>query len=337
MSGDNICIWELEKDLDEIAPLLQQQNSKIEEVLIDAPISKEDKQYIYKWVSVPDDGFEKQVQVINNKEVEFISTVAELEVPSIARKKMIGVNGQPISKSLRVNKQHSNVLFVNRDGKVYCIVRGSKSLEGRIRSNLMDSRKKKESKWGNITTKDVNGYTFNKSFYYWMLHHKGTPELTHGIKKMKLLEVKGFKCDSERRTSTYAGQGSNIDNEIPLKSLICIDQKLISLYISILYEKCTYSFYLDCDGRITVFWDECGEHATQNPHPIDEDEILLNIYFDIIPFLIQEFNVALKNGWDKVEIDFRQESAIDVIRKLMLENEISISHLKKDSNQENIG
>lgn len=182
--------------------------------------------------------------------------------------------------------------------------------------------------WICTEPQDICAYSFDKSFYYWLLKNSGQVLQING-KEMRLLEVKGFRSNSERNAHSYSGEGSNIGDEIPLKSIISMDEKLISLYIRILYNHVTYSFYLDHDGRISIFIPECGEHATENPRVIETEMLLLTIYFDIIPFLVQKNNISMESGWKQEEKVFKKGSAVEAILELMQQNDVSLSDLRQ--------
>ena len=55
MRGDNICIWKLEKSINEITPLLSQIYSKEIKILSSYDIPENDKKLIYRWNSIGGD------------------------------------------------------------------------------------------------------------------------------------------------------------------------------------------------------------------------------------------------------------------------------------------
>lgn len=327
--GTNVCIWKIEKNLDEILPLLREKHFRTIPELEPFFISDEEKKYLYKWISVSyDSNFTKSNMVISNSNIEYIETIAYLERPSMATNKFILTDtGQPLPKHMRVYPCTSKVIFVNRDNYSYCIVCGSKSIEGSIRSNLMQSRKK-DSKWGSIIFSNLPEFKFDKSFYYWLLSNK-SKKLEIDEKSILFEDVIGFKSNTERDAHLFEGEGSNIDDEIPLKSIVCMDENLISLYIRLLYDKNIYSFCLDYDGRLSVAFSECGEFATLSPKIIPEVEILLTIYFDIIPFLIEGFNKAKSSDWNEIEDKFRSKNALDVIKRVVSKTGLSIEEISE--------
>jgi len=324
----NSVIWRINKSIQQIKPLLSFDYSKFIDDLTDLDIPDNEKKLLNRWI--PENGmeFNQRTQIINNSEINYIKAIAKLEVNTISCDEIIlPETGLPIPKDIRVDQFTSRVIFIDRQEYSYAIVSGSKSIESRIRGTLMDSNKKREeSRWGHIQFSGLQEFLFDKSFYYWLVESKGKNISCNG-KTMKIIDVKGFKSNTDRNTHSYSGEGSNIDREIPLKSLISMDEKLISLYIVILYNSVIYSFYLDFDGRTGINIPECGEHATQNPAPIETDKLLLDIYFDIIPFLRLCHNTEIENGWDEHELLLKKQFAIEVIKDLMEQNYIAVEDI----------
>jgi hypothetical protein len=323
----NTCIWKLERTLSEIVTLLQRDYSKYVEVLEECDISEIDKKLIYRWITT-EQVFDIKETTVNNTKVKYIKVFAEIETPAIPLVDWV-IDSIPLPKEIRVNKNSSRVVFVERLGSTYCIVIGSKSSEGRIRSTLMESAKRKESSWGKIEFKEVTGYIFDKHFYYWLIKNKNK-SLTIDENRVVLNDVKGFKSDMDRNENSYSGEGSNIDLEIPLKSLVSMDEKLVSLYIDLLMDSSmTYNFFLDYDGRINIYEAECGEFATQTPTQIPIEKIVMDIYFRIIPLLRTAFNKALLEGWNDIESKFKKKLSLDVIIGLIKQNDIEIAEISE--------
>lgn len=326
MSGSNVCIWKIEQTLENIIPLLREINYRNIPQLESYLIPVEEKRYEYKWIEFDGLGLVESVLDINKKELRFLVVKASIEKPSIATDKfIIQSTEQPLPKYMRVTTQTSDVCFVKMDGYVYCIIKGPKSLEGTIRGSLMNYRKK-DSSWGNLTYEGLPELSFCRDFYYWILTNN-RKKITDKDKLMVLQDVVGFKSNTERSVHSYSGTGPNIDDEIPLKSLVSMDENLESLYMKILYNNVTYSFYLDCDARLSIMFNECGEYATQSPKMFTDFEILLVIYFDIIPFLSQQFNKSKKNNWVEIKKIYKKQKSIEVIQKMMTENDIDVNEI----------
>lgn len=326
MRGDNICIWKLEKSIEEIIPLLQEVYSKNVEILQDYDIPEDDKQLIFRWNTI-DGNYSIQEVSIDDTKLRYINASAEVESNLLSQSEWI-FDEKPLPKRTRVKNFSSRVWFVERLGVTYCIVKGSKSIEGKIRSNLMESSKGKKSRWGRFEFKEIAGYTFDKHFYYWLIKNKGNT-ITVDDKEILINDVRGFKSDAaERSESSYSGEGSNIDYEIPLKSLISMDERLISLYIDIVINKVSYNFFLEYDGRISVNRGECGQFTTQEPKLMSIGEIIFNIYYEIIPMLIMCFNKAKTKDWLDEEDKFKRKLSIEVIIALINQNNIDIKEIE---------
>lgn len=333
MKGINTCIWKLEKTIEEIIDLMRSDYSKYIDELIPYQISDKEKKLIYKWSSL-EQNFNIKKLMVNGTEIKYVKALAEIENNAIPMNDWI-VDDKVLPKEIRVNKNNSVVIFTEVLGSTYCILIGSKSSEGRIRSNLMESNKRKESRWGKVYFSEVPGYIFDKHFYYWLIKNKGT-SLNVNDKHIVLNDVKGFKSDADRKAGSYIGEGSNIDLEIPLKSLVSMDEKLVSLYVDLMVNNITYNFFLDYDGRINVYKAGCGEFATETPKQIPMEEIAINVYYEVIPLLISCFNKALSQGWDDVENEFKKNLSIDVIRELIKQNDIKIEEIEEALNLDTV-
>ncbi|MBE6089548.1 MAG: hypothetical protein E7206_16250 [Clostridium beijerinckii] len=331
MKGTNTCIWKIEKTIEEIINLMKSDYSKFMEVLSSYQIPENEKKLIYKWSSL-EQNFNIKKLTINETEIKYIKALAEIETNAIPTNDWI-VDNRVLPKDIRVNKNNSIVLFLESLGSTYCIIIGSKSSEGKIRSTLMESSKRKESRWGKIQFSDVPGFVFDKHFYYWLIKNKGT-SLNINNKNIMLNDVRGFKSDTDRKENSYSGEGSNIDLEIPLKSLVSMDERLVSLFVDLKVDNITYNFFLDYDGRISVYRAECGEFATETPKQMSIEEIVMNIYYEIIPLLKSCFNKAISQGWGDIESEFKKSLSIDVIKELIKQNDIQIKEIEEALNLE---
>lgn len=328
MRGTNVCIWRIENTLEHVLPLMIREYYRDIPELINCAIPDNEKKYIYKLKSILGQPFITKNKVISGLSIPYVEAIGALEMPSMPVNSIfLPDTGQPLPKHLWVNTFSNNLIFTKHADYVNCIVYGSKSLEGPLRSNIFGSRKK-ESDWGPIIFNNVPGFYFDTSFYYWILRSKGQ-YLVLNDKSMLLQDVAGFRSNTERDAYSYTGQGSNIDQQIPLKSLISMDEKLVSLYIKIVYDRISYSFYLDYDGRLSVVFSECGEHGTETPTIIDNSDLLLTIYFDIIPFLKQLYNTAELNDWLRVNELYRKAKSVEVITELMHKNGVSITDIQQ--------
>lgn len=328
MAEVNVVIIKLEKTLDEIIPLFQNRTFKAIEELAGLNVSEENKSCIAKWEEIDGTGFKKECIDINNIKYEYIQAKASIEIVNVNKNKREMLSERvELDKKLLVETKKSIVYFVNYLGCVYGIIIGPKEMESRIRSRLMHCRRK-ESEWGNIYSTNLQEYSFSKNFYYWVIDKKQC-EISDGNSKANIIDVKGFKSDTERETSSISGQGSHIDKRIPLKSILGMGERLINLYIKMNYNGITYGFVLHNDGRLTVYSAECGLFGVTNPRMLNIRECVFSIYFEIIPFLKKVFSseVTLKN-WEVHEKRIRKTYALEVIRTLMKDNNIEIKELE---------
>lgn len=329
MSEKNICIFKLEKTLDEIIPLLNNTYYKPIDDLNELNCDRKDKNCIYKWLSISDNGFEKKNITVSGTTFEYVEAIARIEYVTMTKSKRELLSKRvTLDKGMLVDVKASEVFFVSYLGSVYSIISGPKDLEGKIRSTLMEMRNKKESSWGAVYYKDISQYSFMTSFYYWVIDKKKI-ELTNNENTIKILDLKGFKSsDIERDTSSFSGEGENIDRRIPLKSIISMGERLVNLYIYMAFNDVIYSFVLHNDGRLTLFLSECGQFGVSEPRILEYKEVVLTIYFFIIPFLNAEFNKVKIKNWDEHEKRIQKVYAMDIIVDLIKSNDLDLTDLK---------
>lgn len=326
----NACILKLEITIEKIIPLLSKEYSLKIEGLENNDGPTEDKNLIFKWNTVATTGntFEEKNKVIGDTSLKYIEALAQIENLSLTKKQieLIKHTGK-LSKDMLVKPKESYVMFIEYLGATYCIMCGPQALEGKIRSTLMEKKLRSESAWGTIYHENLKEYTFGKSFYYWLLDNKGK-ELDIDNKKLIIKDVRGFKSNTDKKTYSFSGEGNNIDKKMPLKSIVGMDERLVSLYLNIEYKKNNYSLYLDYDGRIRIFIQECYEIGCENIKYLTQQDILLDIYFDIIPFLIKKFNEA-SIRWGSSELAFRKQTSIEGILELMNQNSLELKDLER--------
>lgn len=328
-STTNVCIYKMEITFDKIISLLNRDYSKCPNALTKfSNIQDEDKKFMHKWIA-PNGRFDVKQIRLKDTNMKYIRAYAEIEVPNISINEWV-VQGKILPRDIRIHKSQSLVLFVEKMASIYCIIIGSKTIEGKIRSNLMKtSTKRIDPEWGKIEHENVAGYKFDRHFYYWLLKNKGNLIKVEN-RSLRLNDVKGFKSNTERTANSYTGEGSNIDSEIPLKSLVSMNEELVSLYVDILVDnKLTYNFFLDYNGRLSIYKNACGEFATDDPKIIKIEEIVLDIYFDIIPLLLKAFNIKNSSSWTDEESNFKKKLSVDVIIRLIQENGIKIEEIEK--------
>ncbi|MBU3089435.1 hypothetical protein KPL42_13135 [Clostridium gasigenes] len=336
MKNTNVSVWKIEESLEEVLVLLQEDYSKFCNELGNYQIDIQEKLLINKWTNSGGQAWEIRKINIEDDEYRYVHCIANMEVNSIPNFGMESTGDKPLPKRIRVKKVSSEVFFIEYMGSIYVITVGSKSNEGRIKSNLMDSTKKREeARWKKIISKNIPEFSFDKSFYYWLLYNKGN-EFIFDNNKLKLNDVKGFKSSAERNEIAYKGEGSNIDSEIPLKSLVSMDESLISLYLHIQYnESIEFAFYMDNDGRLEIYEIACGEFRTPNAHMFSREESITYIYFMIIPFLIRKYNEDNNSSeWEINKNNFKKKLSIEIILELMQENSIKIEDLDEDLDEE---
>lgn len=267
--------------------------------------------------------------MVKDKEIEYkyMEALASIEIKNINKNKVDILSEKvALDKMILVEPKKCLVYFMEYKESVYCITMGSKDMESRIKNKLMHYRRK-ESEWGSIISESLTQYKFNKNFYYWILDKKEI-ELTDGNNKAVIIDVKGFKSDSERDTASFSGEGSHIDKRVPLMSILGMGENLVNLYVKMIYNEVTYVFVLHNDGRLSIILGDCGIFGSGNPKMLNIREATANIYFKIIPFLKNLFGkeVTLKN-WEEHEKKIKRFYAKQAILKLVVDNGIKIEEL----------
>lgn len=328
MSEFNVCIFKVEKLLPEIIILLKKKYYKPIDELDGFAVDISEKSCIYKWEGINNNSFNIQSSIIDGTTFEYVEAMACMEVIGMTRAKREQIGAVvALNKGMLVETKKSKVLFVNYLGGTYCIVCGPAGLEGKIRSTLMETRERSQSEWGPVYFNNLKEYSFGKSLYYWIIDKKGQ-DINKDNDIAKIIDVKGFKSDTERDSSSFSGERANIDRRIPLKSIISMGERLVNLYINMNFNNVTYSFVLHNDGRVTLFLSECGVFGSTNIRALSFEEAILSIYFIIIPFLKAKFNEVGIEHWDEHEIRIKKNYSIDIILKLMRENSIKLEDIE---------
>ncbi|QUH29609.1 hypothetical protein [Vallitalea guaymasensis] len=259
----NSVIWKLDKTIDEIYDLLEKTRC------IESDHNNPSVNLTYEWKN-------KNKQKISN--YDCVTAMACLD-------KFTG---------FKVNTSYSHALFLEYNNSTYCNIIGVKGVEARIRTKLME--KGKYSPWGKLMFKNIDGYTFEKDFFYWLLSKKGEKI---GSNNITILDISEFQCNTDRNADNYSGVSryGNIDNKPPLQALISAYEDISSLQMHIKKNNNQYVFRLDNDGRVDIKLESCGEFATQNPQQLSIFEAVIHIYYTIIPLLRQQYNKDMQNRW----------------------------------------
>lgn len=311
---ENITIWKVEKTLEEILELIKLDYSIIDEELANCTIPIEEKLINHRW-SCDYDGI--QEKVIDDITIRFIFSSAIIETNKFTNSNKLKVRGIPLDKKDRILEQISKVFFVEYMGSVYVIINGAKTNESKVKIILLDQKSKKDSIWGTIYSKNVGIYNFDKMFYRWIIVKKGDT-LVDGNNKIRIEDVSGFKTCGDRNSNNFSGEGSNIDNETPFKTIVSLDENISKLHIKLLVnDRESYDFSLESDGRLSITKTLCGEFAVQNPRVYEIEEIAINIYFYIIPLLSKKYNMEKVRNWQETDNKYRTECSKQIIEVLL--------------------
>ncbi len=316
MKNENVIILKSDKELNEIASLLKEDYSCLNDRISNCNIKTEEKKFNHRWEEIDKD-FNIQNLHVGTEDVRVIQAYAIIETNKFSGSDRIRISENiPLPKSERVIENKSLVLFLEYLKSTYIIVNGPKTVESKIRTLLMEQKRGTESRWGKIYNKNIGIYAFDKSFYRWVLKQRGKI-LREPNYSLELNDLRGFKSGTSRNANTFSGEGSNIDNEIPFKSVVSLDENISSLHIELkVNNRTSYSFELDNDGRLKVVTTLCGEFLVQNPKIYSNKEIFLNIYFEIIPFLVKKFNESKNNNWDYEEKQLIEAYSKDIITQI---------------------
>ena len=328
-TGKNMCIWSVDNTLEEIKSLISLNYDTEFKTLKDSEFSDEDKKRKCSWTTFHNI-IEKEVS--DEISVSYIKGNAKIEVALLPESKWVD-RGQLLSKNIRVTEVSSICMFVrnNSTEKVYCIVEGSKSTEGRIRSNLMRITDKDQIvngvTWNGVNYKNVLNYTYESDFFYWLIYNKNRTINIDGY-SFEIEDVKQFMSKEDRNEGSCQGDGNEVDREIPLMSLMSIDMKLILLKLKItLNNQSHYCFSFAYDGRVIIEDTQCIIQQTVGKYDtMDLNKVTLDIYFIILPKLYKQYREDIEN-WQTNKVTFRKKLCFDVIKQMLVENGIDFDEL----------
>lgn len=324
-----MCIWSMENTLEEIQSLISLNYDTEFKTLKNSIYSDEEKKRKCSWTS-----FHNIIQqsVSDDLSVSYIRGKAQIEMALLPEGKWID-DGKLLSKSIRVTSVSSICMFIKNESteKIYCIVEGSKSNEGRIRSNLMRIADKEQIEneviWNKINYKNIVGYSYESDFFYWLIYNKNN---TINIDNYSFVidDVKQFMSKEDRTEGSCEGDGDEVDREIPLMSLMSIDKKLILLKLKIIFNKqYKYCFSFSYDGRVIIEDTQCIIQRDEYKYDtMDLNKVVLDIYFIILPKLYKKYRQEIEN-WKENKVHFRKRLCFDVINQMLIENDIEFDEL----------
>ena len=318
LKGSNVGVFSVERRFEDLQALLKGNYFEKVNVLANVDVSEDKKTLYHKWI--PDGNFNIAVRTINNTQIKYIIAYASLERPRFNKEQLPDMaNLADLDREFLYRESTSLVQFIRiNESKYIVLIKGNKNLESLIRTRLM---KIKRSEWGIC-------FNFDKSFYYWLIHNSRN-ELDINGERMKLKNVRGFKSNTERKQHSYEGSGNRIESEIPLKTMIGLDFSVESVAIDLEYKNKEYSFSIDNDGRTKIFETKCRPIGAQSLYHIPWKNLLLDIYFDILPFLRHRYNIdSSANDGEREEKKFKIGESLKVIKALMQQNGLVVNDIE---------
>lgn len=317
MKGSNVGVFSVERRFEDLQTLLKGNYFEKAMVLANVNVSEDKKTLYHKWES--ESGYNAAFKMINSKQIKYIAANANIEKSNYTKERLPDAAAAGLDRELLYYKSTSLVLFVEtNENKYIVLIKGKKNLEPSIRKRLMRISKKE---WQTC-------FNFDKSFYYWLIHNSKN-ELNLNGEIMKLKNVRGFKSNTERKQHSYEGSGNGIESETPLKTMIGLDFSVESIEIDIEYKNKEYSFGIDYDGRTQIFETKCRPIGEQSLCFIPWKDLLLDIYFDIIPFLKARYNNDYKTNYgEREELKFRKGESLKAIKELVQKNGLALNDIK---------
>lgn len=330
-----LTLLELDKQftLDNIIQNLQLDYSKSIGYLSELrSVSSPDKILNNKWYPANNaETFTKATFNVGENSIEYVLASGFFEKP--ASEEQAIVNGFVLPRERRVFNRTCEAIFFDLNGQVYCVIEVSQSEERNVRSILFGQGRgiNKKEEWKNVKHKDISQFTFDSSFFYWLISKKGAQfTLKDSDFKFSLTDITAISNQTERLEYDSTNSGSNILGSSPALTALGSNHSVYEAGLSfrtpnmklLLRLSETSTCYLNVDKSFVT-------KATNENVNVKQEltSVVLNIYCVILLTLKEAYN----SSPDKREqtVTQRKDWALLVIRTLCEENDIPLDEIKK--------
>lgn len=280
---------------------------------------------------------------LSGTEFQYVSAIGTYEEALGPQRAFI--NNQLLPRAYRVFNKTVNAVFFQNMGRVYCVLDMSISQESRVRSCLFGQGYKfKKPEWGKIQSKDLTQYNLDSRFFYWLFSKVGH-RLSIRLENeedyaVNLVDVHAVSQLSEREVHDNRSEGSDVLGSIPALSGLGINQNVYEGGVHLMmpdmqlltkiHSNCT-CFIDSMNSRFIIQDDDQGQ-----PRTILDDfpKAAILIYTVLFPGLKEIYHRAVDGGeWTAAtEEGQRKEWALQVIKHLSADNQITLEDLEKIMN-----
>jgi hypothetical protein len=273
----------------------------------------------YRWVPVQGNNNEAEFEIleyeIDHEKIKCLLAYAELEFLRVRKDE---VSRTP--RDIAVGIYRSTVFFVETGGPIRVLVASSTSYFSKVRTKLF---KKGQKQWGELSYKDIN---LDREFFYWLMNKKGH-EIKLGTEIYNLYDLDAFDCATERDQHQYSGTGQGIDREAPVGAMVSLSNLFTGLGIRLGNKDNIIKFSLSNNLETEISFLDSHILTDKGFDFFKRPELVLKIYFQIIPGLIKAYNNQ-RETWPQDEIEFRRYVAIRAISEIMNETGLTIQDIR---------
>ncbi len=304
--------WKLENHskLDTILPLLSLDYTEEDEA-----ISLEHGWYSFE-TNIP---FNKSIKnfKVDQTSGRFLPVLAKIDLLQVKEDWL-----DRVPKEIAIAPNYFPVIFVECNGAIHVIVSAASNCFSRIRTKIMKICGKNNI-WGRI---EAAPHNLDRSFFYWLMYKKGN-QIKLGVEDFVLKDVVGFRSSTEKNKHKYKGSGQGIDTEVPVQAMVCLNNNFSGLDLVLTNTNSNIVFSLAENWEVKVEFTKCHKLNMTVFESFDDCELLLKIFLQIIPGMVQQNNAD--KLWPQQESRFRQNVGLKAIKEIMEENGITMSHIQE--------
>ncbi|MGO2646460.1 MAG: hypothetical protein ACTH9R_09780 [Lactococcus cremoris] len=280
-------------------------------------MSIDEANYKYRWEKIYQEEEDKKfVQMA--APVFSVKAIARLEYGK--RMKLRDISGNYLPKSIRTQTNSFPLQFVGYERKWYCIV---------FTNDTAHLKRIKKLIGKDYIIELPESYQIDSDFFLWLFYRniKRSKQLSDKINLSNIISFTGTVVNDENRFKGVSDQASEL---MITRAFIANQHPLTSMAITLNLPDGVTEFYLSQillkdESRIRVGKKTCIYPLLSSDG--NEYTIPIYIYLYVIPEIVRLYKEN-KSVFDSKSEEFKKEIGIEVIKNMMVKNDITIKDLK---------
>lgn len=334
-----MAVWMLDEtlDLEQISKLLELDYNSTIPYLEDADLMPHEKTLDNHWSEYyQGNGFEQhEIEILDTK-IKCLPAYAVYEVPDPERDAVYEGGEYIVPRARRVTKHTQPVFFFENYGRVYAIVVGPVSSDGRIRSNLMGGKRPKDPRhtgWKKVLSSEVRNYTLPSELLYWLISKQNSIVETSFV-HIGVSDIRYLAQSTERNDAKYMSEGSNLLDEAVPRTGLGVNSLIGQVGTTLIIQgEANLRLIIRETGECIIDTDFSVVHGKSDDFETIEDNLeraAMLLYMLILPGLRSAYNGDVNSGaWtSQHESDARKQWALGAIAELCEANNINLDEIK---------